>query len=254
MRFIVLKKKTIAIVFAALLVCATLILSFSESGAASVYFGNTLRRVPVYRVATEEKKVALTFDAAWGADKTEGIMNILKEYEADATFFLVGFWMESYADMTKAIAQNGFEIGSHSNTHPHMSRLETADVISELTVSVSKIKGLTDQEVKLFRAPFGEYNDRVIEGAESLGLTTIQWDVDSLDWKNLAAIDIVTRVVSKAKEGSIILFHNNSDHILTDLPAVLTALKDKGFSFVRVSNLIYQDNYYIDNTGEQHRK
>ena len=230
MRFIVLKKKTIAIVFAALLVCATLILSFSESGAASVYFGNTLRRVPVYRVATEEKKVALTFDAAWGADKTEGIMNILKEYEADATFFLVGFWMESYADMTKAIAQNGFEIGSHSNTHPHMSRLETADVISELTVSVSKIKGLTDQEVKLFRAPFGEYNDRVIEGAESLGLT------------------------SKAKEGSIILFHNNSDHILTVLPAVLTALKDKGFSFVRVSNLIYQDNYYIDNTGEQHRK
>ena len=249
--FLVIKKKTIAFVLAGLLAAAGLIFSLSGANAAAVYFGTSLRKIPIYRVDTQEKKIALTFDAAWGADKTEGIMEILKEYGADATFFLVGFWMESYPEMTRKIAENGFEIGTHSNTHPHMSRLDTETIVTELTVSCAKINSLTDQQVTLFRAPFGEYNDKVMTAAEGLGLQTIQWDVDSLDWKNGPATDTVNRVINKVKPGSIVLFHNNSDHILEILPPVLIALKEKGYTFVRVSDLIYHGNAYVDSQGEQ---
>ncbi len=251
MRFLVLKKRSIALFAALLLAVTALALFFSGSGRASFYFGDSLRKIPIYRVDTQEKKVALTFDAAWGADKTEKILEILEQNGADATFFLVGFWMESYPDVTKKIAQSGKEIGTHSNTHAHMSRQSAEDIKTELSVSSAKIESLTGVVPTLFRAPFGEYNDRVLTTAEGLNLTTIQWDVDSLDWKSLPAQDIIKRVISRTKPGSIVLFHNNSDHILTVLPAVLMTLKEKGYSFVKVSDLIYRENAYVDSKGEQ---
>lgn len=253
MRFVVVKKRSIALFLICFFVFSVVILSLQGSGTASVYFGESIRRVPIYRVRTEEKKIALTFDAAWGADKTDGIIEILQRYQADATFFLVGFWMENFAEKTKQIDAAGFEIGTHSNTHPHMARLSSDDIRKELSVCTEKIKSLTGKDVSLFRAPFGEYNDRVIEGAEALGLTTIQWDVDSLDWKSLPVQETVTRVLSKARPGSIVLFHNNSEHILEVLPPILTALADQGYSFVRVSDLIYRENFTVDSRGEQIR-
>ena len=250
--FLVIKKKTIAFVLAGLLAAAGLIFSLSGANAAAVYFGTSLRKIPIYRVDTQEKKIALTFDAAWGADKTEGIMEILKEYGADATFFLVGFWMESYPEMTQKIAENGFEIGTHSNTHPHMSRLDTETIVTELTVSCAKINSLTDQQVTLFRAPFGEYNDKVMTAAEGLGLQTIQWDVDSLDWKNLTASEITLRIAGKVQPGSIILCHNNGLHTAEALPAVLATLKNSGYEFVPVGELIHRGNFTMDANGRQH--
>lgn len=254
MKFFIIKKKTILIGLAFILVFTLVLLMFNfNDSATSVYFGISTRKLPIHNVETSEKNISLTFDAAYGSDKTEDIIQILKEYEADATFFLVGLWVENFPEKVQGIVDAGFEIGTHSNTHPHMTRLSADDAKNELKASKEKIEAYTKTSATLFRAPFGEYSDRVINVAESLSLQTIQWDIDSLDWKNLSATDIIQRVTTKAKPGSIVLFHNNSDNILKVLPVVLQTLKDKGYALKRVSDLVYKENFKIDNNGTQYK-
>ena len=253
MHFCVIKSRTIKIFLSMVVVVVLLTLSFNGTSAAQVYFGYSTRKVPIYNVETEEKQVAISFDAAWGADKTEDIIEILKEFDCTATFFLVGFWVDDYPDQAKAIAEAGLEIGTHSNTHPDMVKLDKNTMKSELETSISKIKNATGKDVSLFRAPFGSYNNNLLDVAESLNLKTIQWDVDSLDWKGLSASDICSRVISRVKNGSIILMHNNSDHVLDGLRLILNRLKVQGYKVTGISELVYADNYYIDRNGVQHK-
>lgn len=221
------------------------------TNTGSVYFGYAKRLVPIYSVDTDEKKVALTFDAAWGSDKTEKIVKTLTDAGVSGTFFLVGFWIEQNADKVKFIDDAGFDIGTHSNTHPKMSTLSKAQIESELKTSIDLITNITGKSVKFFRPPFGDYNDTLVTVAGSLGLKTIQWDVDSLDWKGLSANEILLRVKSSVKNGSIILCHNNSDHILEALPLIIDYLKNEGFKMVKISELVYEADYHIDNNGLQ---
>ena len=225
-------------------------IAIADSGASEVFLKNK-RKIPIYGVQTEQKKIALSFDAAYGSDKTEKIMEILKSYGANATFFLVGFWVDKYPEMTQKISEQGFEIGTHSNEHAYMSKMSASDITSDLTASITKIENVTGQKPVVFRPPYGDYNDTLIESCEKLGLKTIQWNVDSLDWKGISASEITSRVISRAKEGSIVLFHNNSDHILDALSSILELLKARGYEFCSVSELIYQENYVIDNNGIQ---
>ncbi|MCL2540317.1 MAG: polysaccharide deacetylase family protein [Firmicutes bacterium] len=253
MSFVVVKRSWLRLLVFMLLVAVCLVFPTSEGAAASVYFGDNLRKVPIYNVATDESRVAISFDAAWGADKTQGILNILAEYNVNATFFLVGFWVRDYPEMVKAIDAAGCEIGTHSNTHPDMVKLSGEQVREELSTSVKLIEDTISKKVTLFRAPFGSYNNTLLNTASELGLKTIQWDVDSLDWKSLGVKDMTNRVTGKAKNGSVILFHNNSDHILEALPVILDLLIKKGFKVGQISDLIYKDNYTIDRAGVQRR-
>ena len=180
-------------------IALALVVAFTNSG--TVYFGYAYRLVPIYSVETKEKKVALTFDAAWGSDKTLKILDLLKTEDVLGTFFLVGFWVESNADKVKQIYDAGFDIGTHSNTHPKMSSLSKDQMRHELETSMKLISDITGQKVSLFRPPFGDYNDSLIQVAGSLGLKTIQWDVDSLDWKGLSAmrlpfLDFMVRIAT----------------------------------------------------------
>lgn len=249
--FCVVKSKTIKYVLIVLL--ATILLAISINGAVSaeVFFGYSTRKVPIYCVDTQKAQVAISFDAAWGADKTKQIVDICKEYNVRATFFLVGFWVDKYGDMVKYIDDNGFEIGTHTNTHPDMVNLSADAQSMELDKSIELITNITGKEVELFRAPFGSYNNTLLDTAESKGLKTIQWDVDSLDWKGLSAEAITLRILNGVKNGSIILCHNNSDHIVEALPMVLDRLAKKGYKVGAVGDLIYKDNYTIDRTGLQ---
>lgn len=208
------------------------------------------RLLPVYKVERTDNKCAISFDAAWGADKTRQIMDVCDRYNVKATFFLVGFWVDKYPEMVREINERGFEIGTHSNTHPQMSKLSQSDVAAQLSVSSKKIYDITGTEVKLFRPPFGDYNNTLVSTAAEQGLLTIQWSVDSLDWKGLSAKEIATRV-QKAQSGDIILCHNNSDHIVEALPLVFEALALKGLSVVPVGELVYYDNYTINAAGKQ---
>lgn len=251
--FAVVKSRTIKIIIAMTIVCVLLAISLNGIRAAEVYFGYNTRLVPIYNVETDEKQVAISFDAAWGADKTEKILEILQEYDVTATFFLVGFWVDEYPDTVKKIDEAGIEIGTHSNKHPDMVKLDRASIKSELETSIGKIENITGKKVTLFRAPFGSYNNTLIEESEKLGLKTIQWDVDTLDWKGLSGAEMCSRVTSKVKNGSIILMHNNSDNILDGLRMILDRLKMQGYKVTSVGQLVYESDYSIDRNGVQHK-
>ncbi len=254
MKFLVIKRTVIWSAFMFIVLCAVLAIPLGENSMSAVFFGDNLRKIPVYNVDTTEKKVAISFDAAWGADKTEQIMEILDEYDVNATFFLVGFWAEKYPDLVKKIHENGYEIGTHSNTHPDLTKLSNEQIRLELTTSIEAINTAvgSDVGVKLFRAPYGAYNNSVIEAAEDLGLQTIQWNVDSLDWKGISGAEITERIMTRVSAGSIILCHNNSDHILDALPVVLDRLKMQGYTVCSIGEIVYTENYTIDRAGVQH--
>ena len=133
-----------------------------------------------------------------------------------------------------------------------MSKLSEEKIRQELSTSSAVIEAASGVRPDLFRAPFGDYNDRLIRTARDAGYYTIQWDVDSLDWKDLSANDIAMRVISRVRSGSIILCHNNGKHTAEALPVILDTLKNKGFTFVPIGELIYRENFTIDPNGRQH--
>ena len=246
-----LKKVLSGVLLAVMLILAA---DFTRTtGSSEVFFG-TKRRIPIYCVERPEKCIALTFDAAYGADKTSKIMDVLSEKGVPATFFLVGFWVRNYPEKAREIAQRGYEIGTHSNVHGHMGKMTSQEITSDLSASIDRIVEATGVKPTLFRAPYGEYNDRLISEAEKLGLATIQWSVDSLDWKNVSVQSIVERVKVKAHSGAIILMHNNSDYVVDSLPQIIDYLLKEGYTFCTVGQLIYRENYYVDNSGRQHLK
>ena len=222
-----------------------------STGAYAVFYGNTPRLLPVYSVEREDKTVSITFDCAWGTEYTAQILKALKVSSVRATFFMVEFWTEKYPEFVKKIDAHGCEIGTHSSTHSYMSKQNAEEIKKELTTSSKAIEDVTGKKVELFRAPYGDYDDELIKTASELGYYTIQWDVDSLDWKDLSASDIAMRVINGVKNGSIILMHNNGLHTAEAVPIILETLKNRGYTFVPVGELIFRENYVIDGTGRQ---
>ena len=163
----------------------------------------------------------------------------------------MGFWVEEYPDMVKEIYNNGFEIGLHSNTHPDMTKLSKKEIKQELETNISLIEELTGFRPKLFRPPYGYYNNDLIEVCESMGISCIEWSVDSLDWKGLSAGEISGRVTTQSKNGSIVLFHNNSDNILDGLKMVLEYFRLNETQVVPIGDLIYYEDFTINHEGTQ---
>ena len=209
------------------------------------------RLLPIYSVETQEKKISISFDCAWGAEYTQALLDSMEQNDVRCTFFAVEFWVEKYPEFVKKIVDNGHEMGTHSRTHPYMSKLTKSQMIDELTTSCSAIEKITGKKVELFRPPYGDYNNVLIETCSEMGLYPIQWDVDSLDWKNLSAQEIALRIINGARNGSIILCHNNGLHTAEALPMIFSTLKNRGFTFVPISELIYKTDYTIDHTGRQ---
>lgn len=246
MRFFIITKRHIllgtAVLIALALTVATSAVSFAESE----------RKLPIYCVECEEKKVAVSFDAAWGNDDTETLIKILKEYDVPATFFVVGAWVDKYPESVKALSDAGHQIQNHSNTHPYMTDLSKSQMINEIESCNTKIQSITGVCPTLFRPPYGDYDNPTVETVESMGMHAIQWDVDSLDWKDNATPESISkRVISKVKNGSIVLFHNDADHTPEALPNILKTLKEQGYEFVFISDLIYKKDYEIKHDGTQ---
>ncbi len=185
----------------------------------------------------------------WGNEDTQTLIDILTKYDVRATFFLVGQWADKYPESVKALADAGMEIGNHSDTHPHMAKLSEKQIIDEVSLCSGKIEAITGTPVSLFRCPYGEYDDEVITTVRNMGVQPIQWDVDSLDWKDLSADDIYKRVTSRVTDGSIILFHNAAKHTPEALAGIIEYLLQEGYEIVPVSELLLTGEYDIDNTG-----
>jgi peptidoglycan/xylan/chitin deacetylase (PgdA/CDA1 family) len=141
------------------------------------------RELPIYCVNTDEKKIAISFDAAWGADDTDELLRILADNNIKTTFFMCGYWIDKYPDEVKKIYEAGHDLGNHSATHPHMNSLSSAEIKKELDDTYKKVYDLTGYEMSLFRPPFGEYNNTVVTTARECGYNVIQWDVDTLEIK-----------------------------------------------------------------------
>ena len=246
--------KRVPFVLGAAAVFLACLLAVRTSGAYAVFFGGTVRSLPIYSVERQDKKIAITFDCAWGTEHTDGILSALSAADVKATFFMVQFWTEKYPDYVRKIDAAGMEIGTHSATHSYMSRQSAEEIERELTSSSAAIRAVTGKTVDLFRPPYGDYDDLLIDTATALGYYTIQWDVDSLDWKDLSATDISLRVVNGVRDGSVILCHNNGLHTAESLPLIFGPLIANGYEFVRIDDLIYKDNYEILRDGRQRTK
>ncbi|MFI3249671.1 MAG: polysaccharide deacetylase family protein [Eubacteriales bacterium] len=209
------------------------------------------RQLPIYCVDTEEKVLSISFDAAWGNEDTEQIIEILEEYDVKATFFVVGDWVDRFPDSVKALFDAGHEIMNHSNDHAHYPKLSSEEIIADLTACNDKIEAITGVRPTLVRLPYGDYDDKVIVAIRSLGMEPIQWDVDSLDWKDVTAEQISSRVLDKCTSGSIVLFHNAAINTPAALPTILERLLTDGYTFCKISEIIYTEEYTIDHTGKQ---
>ena len=211
------------------------------------------RELPIYCVETDEKKVALSFDAAWGNEDTQRILEILAKHNIHVTFFATGGWVESYPDDVKAILDAGHDLGKHSENHKNMSQLSNDEKEQEIMKVHDKVKNLTGYEMFLFRPPYGDYDNDVIKTATKCGYYPIQWDVDSLDWKDYGVDSIISTVCTNKHlgNGSIILCHNGAKYTADALDTLITNIKGQGYEIVPVSELIYRDGYHMNAEGRQ---
>ncbi len=248
---IIIKFKSVIACFCVAVAITALSLGAYYTGAYAVWYGNTPRLLPVYSVEREDKCISISFDCAWGVEHTDDILKALRVGDVHATWFMVEFWSEKYPEYVKKIDAAGHEIGTHSATHSYMSKQNAEEIRQELKTSSQAIIDVIGKPVELFRPPYGDYDDELIRTASEEGYFSIQWDVDSLDWKDLSATDIAMRVINAVKSGSIILMHNNGLHTAEAVPIILETLKNKGFEFVPIGELILRENYTIDSTGRQ---
>ena len=247
-KVLLLRRGTLLLILTAL-VAAGIFMAVGGPGFVSASAAK--RQLPIYSVEREEKVCAISFDAAWGNEDTQALINILGKYNVKATFFVVGDWVDKYPESVKALHDAGHEVMNHSLHHDHYNALTADQVVADVTACNEKIAAITGVTPCLIRCPYGEYDDHVISAIRSMGMEPIQWDVDSLDWKDYDADTICQRVTSKLSPGSIVLFHNAALHTPEALPAILDHMTREGYSLLPISQLIYRENYTIDHAGRQ---
>ena len=227
----------------ALAVGAVIWLSLTRTASA------TARRLPVYGVEMEEKRAALTFNCAWDETGLDELLATLKENDVKCTFFVVGEFAERLPDAVRKIHNAGHEIGNHSMAHRDPVKMAYADLLTDISACNDLLYSLTGETATLYRAPSGSYNDETVEAAASLGMTAVQWDADSVDWKDKTPEEITERMLKKIGPGSIALFHVGKENTVAALPGIIEKLKGEGYSFCTVTELLPEGEIVIDGQG-----
>ncbi len=257
MFFVFNKQKIYSYLIAASTVVILFILSFYFTNSdmkAIETSSNISKLVPIYSVDTQQKRISLSINCAWNADDIDKILQTLEKCNVKATFFMVGDWVDKNPNAVKKINEKGHEIANHSDKHLHVNSLSYEQNVNEILNCSEKIKKLTGKDVKLYRCPYGEYNDTVIKSATDNGYKVIQWSIDSLDYEGLDGEQMWDRINKKLTNGSIILFHNGTENTANSLEQIIKNIQKKGYNIVKISDLIYQDNYEIDQNGVQSKK
>ena len=250
MRFMILTRRRLTAMFACVLIGAITLAVASSTAGKVVSAMNGERLIPIYYVDTQEKICAISFDAAWGNEQTDTLLDILDEYGVKSTFFLVKQWVDSYPDSVKEIAARGHDIGNHSSTHPHMAQLSAGEQLDEIENCNKAVEELTGSCPTLFRAPYGEYDNNLIQNLNDESMYCVQWNIDSLDWKDPTPDEMVSRVKSKLCPGSIILMHNGAKNTPEALPKIIEMIQDEGYIIVPISQLIPEGDYTTDHEGK----
>jgi polysaccharide deacetylase family sporulation protein PdaB len=229
------------IIFTAVLLAIGI--AYAERDTIAVFTGGDKGKVPqaIYKVDTNEKKIALTFDISWGETRATPILDILKEKKVNkATFFLSSPWSQRHPDIVKRIVEDKYEIGSHGHKHDDYTKYSDEEIRNQIGKAHTILTELTGKQPNLIRMPNGDFDKRVLHVAADMGYTVIQWDTDSKDWTNPGVDTIVKNVLSKAHPGDIILMHASDSCKQTHLalPAIIDRLRAEGYQFVTVSELI----------------
>ena len=251
------KRVTKKIIVDLLLIICLMSVSIVSDKSTQV-MANIQEEAPIYCVDTKEKFVSLTFDINWAEkDNIQSILDILNKYNVKGTFFVMGGWInysEDNVNKLKAIKEGVNEIGNHSYMHPSFTKIGEEKMQEELKKTDDIIEKYIGERPKLFRFPSGDYNKQAFSKVRSLGYMAIQWNADSVDWKELGADIEYNRIMKAVRPGAIMLFHNNAKYTPQNLNKIITKLTEDGYEFVTVSELIYDDNYYVDEKGEQIKK
>ncbi|MCH5298851.1 MAG: polysaccharide deacetylase family protein [Ruminococcus sp.] len=250
MRYIILTRRSLLII----MLCTLLLVASAAVGITTateaVTTATTDRVIPIYCVDTDKKICSISFDAAWGNEQTDGLLDTLDKYKVKTTFFLVGSWAEKYPESVKEIAKRGHDVGNHSATHAHMTQISSEDMLTELENCNNKIEKLTGKRPTLFRPPYGDYDNNVVNTVMSLDMYCVQWNIDSLDWKDPSVDQIVQNCTSKLQPGSIILLHNGATNTPEALPKVIEAIHAQGYKIVPISKILPKGKYTTDVQGK----
>lgn len=250
MKFLILTKKRLMIIVGC--ICVGLLSAIFSLNSLGAFAGESKsKKLPIYRVDKQEKIVSISFDAAWGNEQTQTLLNILNDHNVKSTFFLVGMWVDKYPESVKAISDAGHDVGNHSDTHPHLPQLSREKMVSQIEDCNNKVEKIIGKKPLLFRPPYGDYNNELVEVTNELNMHCIQWDVDSLDWKDPSPEEMVKRIKNKMKPGSIILMHNGAKNTPEALPKILETIATEGYKIVPISEIIYKENYKIEHDGTQ---
>lgn len=250
MKFYILTKRNLITICTCFLLGLTTLLTCISSTSKAITTASTDRVIPIYRVDRTEKICSISFDAAWGNEQTEGLLDTLDKYNVKSTFFLVGQWVDKYPDSVKEIAKRGHDVGNHGDTHSHMTQQSDDTILQELNSCNSKIKKLTGKSPTLFRPPYGDYNNNVVNCVNNINMYCVQWDIDSLDWKDPSVDQIVLNCTSKLQNGSIILLHNGATNTPEALPKIIEAIQGQGYKIVPISKLLLKGKYTTDVQGK----
>ncbi|MBW6410036.1 polysaccharide deacetylase family protein [Clostridium weizhouense] len=238
------------------LIICLMLMSFSINQNIQTTSGK-IEDNPIYSVKCEDKSIGLTFDINWAEkDNLQSILKILDKYNVKGTFFIMGGWVNyssENVEKLKSIKEGGHEIGSHSYKHPNFSKISESRIEEELKKTDEIIEKYIGEKPKLFRFPSGDYNKQSLKKVKSLGYIPIQWNVDSVDWKELGQEVEYKRVMKGVTPGSILLFHNNAKYTPANLERIINELKVQEYKFKTVGELIYFEDYYIDENGIQHK-
>ena len=210
---------------------------------------------PIHCVDREDKKISLTFDVNWAEnDYLYEILDLLDENNVKATFFIMGKWViypEGNREKLVEIHKRGHEIGNHSYVHPDFKNIGKDRMIEEVKKTEEIIEKEVGVKTNLFRFPSGSYSQEGLSVIHGLQYKSIQWDVDSVDWKGESKEKEYKKVVNNVKGGSILLYHNNGKYTVENLKEIIPKLKSEGYEFVKISDIIYENSYEIDDNGKQ---
>lgn len=185
----------------------------------------------------DQLRIALTFDVAWGNQQISQILEVLNHHHIRATFFISGIWAERYPEDCRKILIAGHEIGNHSHSHAHMTALPVDKALEDILTAQRLLREATGTRCRLFRFPFGEYDQRLVDIVYQNGFTPIGWSVATRDWEDIGSGEICTNILGHdLKSGDIILMHASGPHVVAALEQLLPVLRDRSFSVIPVSD------------------
>ncbi len=236
------------IVLAVIAAAAAVIFAVAGSVTASA---DTSKR-PVCSVERTDERAALTFDCAWDAGNIDGLLEILRNTNTPATFFVTGEFCDTHPDAVRKISAAGHSVQCASDKNIHIAGTNINDLIADTNENAKKIKVISNRDPAFYRPPYGDCDDSSLTTLEGMGYTVVQWSVDSKDLDDPDAVSVKKRVLDGTASGSVVLFHNDCEVTLEALPDIITGLKKKGLELVKIEDLAFGSNYYIDEKGVQH--